>query len=156
MKNCCFTGHRRLKVTNALKIKLTAVLQSLIIQGITDFYAGGALGWDMLCEEIVLELRIKYPQIRLHLVLPCFPEEQTAEWNKEQKAAYYRILTSADSVEYTSVQYTPKCMKRRNVHLVELVDCCVCYYHAIISDSGTRQTVRMAREKGIRIINFYK
>lgn len=40
--------------TADLEDRLRNVLINLINEGVTDFYAGGAYGWDMLCEEMVL------------------------------------------------------------------------------------------------------
>ncbi|MCH5193820.1 MAG: DUF1273 family protein [Oscillospiraceae bacterium] len=153
VKSVCFTGHRNVKVTDELVFLLNKTLTELIKNGAVDFYAGGAIGWDMLCEQTVLDLRNKFPQIRLHLVLPCSSEEQTADWSNAQKAEYQKILTAADMVEYTSEHYYDGCMKVRNVRLVELADCCVCYYDNR-RRSGTGQTVRIAVKKGIQIFNL--
>jgi len=152
MKKCCFTGHRKLKITQDLKDKLNNTLENLINQGVTDFYAGGALGWDMLCEQTVIELRRKYSHIRLHLILPCSEEEQTKNWNQSDKKQYDEILEKADNIEYVSGNYFRGCMKERNARLVELSDCCICYYNIKKSASGTGQTIRMAQKKGIYII----
>lgn len=70
----------------------------------------------------------------------------------EQLADYDRILLMADSTEYISEKYYYGCMKARNARLVELADCCVCYYDNKKSASGTGQTVRMAERKNICII----
>ena len=153
MKSVCFTGHRNVRITNELLALLNKTLTDLIENGAADFYAGGALGWDMLCEQIVLDLRKKYPHIKLHLVLPCSEVEQTARWNDMQKEEYRKILNAANDIEYTSDHYYDGCMKVRNARLVELADCCVCYYDNR-SRSGTGQTVRMAMDKGIKIINL--
>ncbi len=75
----CFTGHRKIVITPELKNKLTNFLKNLIVQGTVDFYTGGAIGWDTIAAQTVLRLREVYPQIKLHLVLPCSNEEQTAK-----------------------------------------------------------------------------
>ncbi|MBO5226587.1 MAG: DUF1273 family protein [Ruminococcus sp.] len=153
-RNCCFTGHRNIRLSPELKQKLNITLKTLIRNGITDFYAGGALGWDSFCEIAVLRLRSQHPQIRLHLILPCSEDEQTAKWNNKQKSAFHAILTAADSVEYISQNYYTGCMKERNARLIALSDFCVCYYDHKNSASGTGQTVRMALSKGIKIYNL--
>lgn len=122
--------------------------------GFVDFYAGGALGWDTYCAQTVLDLREEYPCIALHLVLPCSRAEQTARWTEAQKAAYDCIYREADSCEFVSVDYTKDCMRLRNKRLVELADCCVCFCGEPEGRSGTAQTVRMARQKGIPVINL--
>lgn len=156
MHSCCFTGHRRIQITENLTHILSNELCRLIeVYGITEFYSGGAIGWDTLCAQTVINLRFKYQQIRLHLVLPCCEEHQTASWNGKQKAEYRKILSAADSVEFMSENYYNGCMKKRNARLVELADFCVCYYNEKNSASGTGQTVRMALKKHIPVINVY-
>lgn len=127
----CFTGHRIIASAQipALQTELRGLLITAIATGFLDFYAGGALGWDTLCAEQVLELRNTYPGIALHLVLPCAPETQTARWRSaRQVAAYDRILNAADSWECVGQDYTATCMRERNQRLVMLADCCICYY----------------------------
>ena len=80
--------------------------------------------------------------------------EQTARWTEAQKAAYDCIYREADSCEFVSVDYTKDCMRLRNKRLVELADCCVCFCGEPEGRSGTAQTVRMARQKGIPVINL--
>lgn len=155
MKNICFTGHRYIRITSELEARLENILCELIEKhGATDFYAGGALGWDTLCAQTVLRLKQKHP-IRLHLVLPCCETEQTEKWKSEQKAEFKGILSSADSVEYVSENYFDGCMRIRNQRLVEYADGCVCYYNEKKRASGTGQTVCMAQQKNIGIINLY-
>lgn len=127
MSSCCFTGHRIIKNSEELQKKLLTVLETLIENGAEDFYAGGAIGFDTLAAEAVLRLRKKYPNIRLHLVLPCSRDEQTKYWTAAQKEEYDRILSLADTVEYTADVYSDSCMKKRNARLTKLADCFVCY-----------------------------
>lgn len=158
INSACFTGHRVISGDKALLAnKLYSVIEQYIIEyGLTDFYSGGAVGWDELAARTILKLHEVYPQIRLHLILPCSKEEQTAAWTKEQKAAFFRILVLADTVEYTSEHYYDGCMKVRNARLVELADCCFSFWNSRRVRSGTAQTVRMAQKKKIMIVNFYQ
>lgn len=155
MHSVFFTGHRTIENSKKIIEKLMATLKKLILNGATDFYAGGALGWDMICEEAVLILRENYfPHIKLHLILPCPPEEQTAHWSTFDKEVYRKILEAADSVEILSEHYTKDCMKNRNARLAELGDICVCYFDENRRRSGTAQTVRMAERLGREILNM--
>ena len=72
-KTCCFTGHREIldKDYKILKENLKYVIIQLIKKGIIYFGVGGARGFDMLVEKIILDLKKQYPQIKLILVLPC-------------------------------------------------------------------------------------
>ena len=153
MKACCFTGHRIIKITPELIRRLRNTIICVIEYGVTDFYDGGAIGFDMLCAETVIALKAEYSDIKLHLLLPCPPEEQVKGWNKAQIARYNEILQAADSVTILSEHYTVDCMKQRNERLVELADCCICY--CANPRSGTGQTVRIAAQKGINVINLF-
>ncbi len=149
-----FTGHRD-AYSPELQRKLRETLERLIAEGADLFCAGGAVGFDTLAAETVLELQGEYPQINLRLVLPCPPEAQTARFPVKARERYYDILRASDSVETVSPRYTDGCMKLRNRRLTELADICVCCYDTSRFSSGTGQTVRMAERKGIRIINLY-
>ena len=158
-RSVCFTGHRTIaEDKEKLSARLYALLERLVTkQKITDFYTGGAVGWDALAALTVLKLRESYPEVKLHLVLPCPFEEQSAKWNEAQKAEYQHILGLADSVEQVSDWYYNGCMKARNARLVELAsDYCICYWNPKDFRSGTGQTVRMAQKKGIEIINLFE
>lgn len=155
MKSCCFTGHRTVDININLLNTLTTHIENYVQNGITDFYSGGAIGWDTICSKVVLQLREKYPYIKLHLILPCNPKQQTIYWNEPQKLEFDRILQLADTIEYTSWNYTRQCMKIRNARLVQLADICLCYCDNRYA-TGTAQTVRMAIKKSIPIINLYK
>lgn len=155
MRNICFTGHRTVYNIEKVQHNLSDVIESLIQDGAVNFYAGGATGFDTLAADTVILLRKKCPQIRLHLILPCCETEQTLRWSDTQKVKYRTILSAADNVEYISKHYYDGCMKKRNARLIELADCCVCYYNDKNSASGTGQTVRMALKKRISIINLF-
>lgn len=157
-KSACFTGHRNFTGnTTNLEARLYDILERAITKkSVADFYTGGAVGWDELAARTILKLREVYPQIELHLILPCSNEEQAAKWTTEQKTEFYRILNLADSVEYTSEHYYNGCMKVRNARLVELADFCFCFWDTNRQRSGTAQTVRMAQRKKIMIVNFFK
>lgn len=157
-KSVCFTGHRSIKSNlDGLSALLYDFVERIITElEVTDFYTGGSIGWDALAAQTVLRLREKYPQIKLHLILPCSNEEQTAGWSEEQRREFYRILALADDVEYTSEHFYNGCMKARNARLVELASvCCISYWNVNDFRSGTGQTVRMAQKKGLRVVNLY-
>lgn len=156
MKKVFFTGHRTTLFYAEDEICLSRLLNRLIDEGTVDFYAGGARGWDTtFAKFVLLKRKERFPFIKLHLVLPCPPREQTANWDSEDKKEYKRILKAADSVEIVSPHYNKDCMKKRNERLAELGDVCVCYYNEKRARSGTGQTVRMAEKMGKEIINIY-
>ena len=158
-KSACFTGHRTIKTDmNSFSALLLSVIEQMITdRKITDYYAGGAYGFDAMASLSVLRLKEKYPEVRLHLILPCPNEEQTDGWSDERKAEFENIIGLADNVEYVSEHKTVTCMKERNARLVELAsECCIAYWNANNKRSGTGQTVRMAQKKGLEVINIFE
>ncbi len=150
-KVACFSGHRMLPQNcEQIIADLEAAIVSLIKRGVVFFGAGGALGFDMLAEEAVLRLKERYPQIRLVLVLPCPPEQQTLKWNSEQKRRYYDILEKADKVRVLSDRYTSTCMLDRNRHMVDCSGYLICYLRE--SRGGTYYTVNYAEGVGVEVI----
>lgn len=150
-----FTGHRE-ACSGELRERLRDKVEELINAGADTFCAGGAAGFDTLAAETVLDLQGDYPWISLRLILPCPPGIQTSRFPPDAKEQYYRILKNADSVETMSPRYTEDCMRLRNKRLVQLADMIVCYYNETQRYvSGTGQTVRMAKKKGIDVINLF-
>lgn len=157
-KSACFTGHRTIKTDmNSFSALLFSVIEQMITdRNITDYYAGGAYGFDAIAALSVLRLKEKYPEVRLHLKLPCPFDEQSAKWNEAQKTEYLHIFGLVDSVVQVSDCYYNGCMKARNARLVELAsDYCICYWNPKHYRSGTGQTVRMAQKKDIEVINLF-
>lgn len=158
-RSACFTVHRTIKADISIfSALLSSVIERLITdKGVTDFYAGGAYGFDAVSAFSVLHLKENYSEVKLHLILPCSKEEQSRKWTAEQKAELEKLLGLADSVEYVSDRYYNGCMKARNARLVELAsDYCICYWNPSNFRSGTGQTVRMAQKKGIEVINLFE
>ncbi len=151
-KTCCFTGHRDIPEHEREKVKklLLFTIEKLIERGVIFFGSGGALGFDTLAAQAVLELKQKYPQIKLIMVYPC--KDQTAFWSEKDIAEYNRIKAASDKVVYTSEKYDKSCMFKRNRHLVNHSGYCVCYLTR--QTGGTAYTVRYAKENGLAIINL--
>ncbi|MBQ3842696.1 MAG: DUF1273 family protein [Ruminiclostridium sp.] len=149
-----FTGHRN--ADPAVRTALYNTIKRLAEAGADTFCAGGAAGFDTLAAQEVIRVKSEMPGIKLRLVLPCPPGEQTKKFSREMKEAYVLVLRGADEQECVSPHYTPGCMKARNQRLIDLADICICYYDSENnSASGTGQTVRMAKKKGIQIINLF-
>ena len=102
MFSCCFTGHRQIASDDFLVLqkRLQKAIKYFIKQDVTDFYAGGALGFDTLAAQAVLKARRFHPQVRLILALPC--HDQDARWKEADRRLYASILQKADQVVYLS------------------------------------------------------
>ena len=97
-QTCCFTGHRHLPAGEEESIwrRVQEHLIPLLEQGGRYFGVGGALGFDTLVAEKLLELRGQYPQIRVILVLPF--RDYQSRWTAAQQARAARIESRGDKV----------------------------------------------------------
>ena len=148
----CFTGHRKIppEQSTSLARRLKTTLVHLINNGYIYFGAGGALGFDTLAAQTVLELKAEYPDVKLILVLPCL--SQTRGWSVRDIEIYEEIKSKADKVVYTSQEYTRGCMHKRNRHLVDNSSLCICYLTE--NTGGTAYTVDYARKNQLTVINL--
>lgn len=155
LHTCCLTGHRQLPADPdqlyALYQNLRRTIVMLVGEQVEQFYVGGALGFDTLAAMTVLEMKAKFPQIRLSVAVPH--PEQSKRWSHASRRLYEQICDHADQVEVISPSYTADCMKKRNYHMVQ--HSCVCAYYLVNPvRSGTAQTVHYARLQGCRMIDL--
>ena len=147
----CFTGHRIIPARDETRLKQTLydVVESFVLSGIKYFVCGGALGFDMMAGFTVLELKKKYREIQLVMVLPC--KSQAAKWSDAQKRDYNILLEAAkDKTVYVSEEYTRDCMFRRNRYMVDASSTCIAYCNR--NSGGTAYTVNYAKKNGLKVI----
>ncbi|MBQ8146194.1 MAG: DUF1273 family protein [Clostridia bacterium] len=147
---CCFTGHRFVGKDLSIDL-LRRGIEYLIDNGVDVFIAGGALGFDTICAGEVLLMKEKYPHIKLHIYAPC--NNQDANWSKKDCDIYKEILKRADLVDMPDFSYYDGCMKKRNYKMVDSSAYCIAYLNNTVR-SGTAQTVRYAKSKGLNVYNL--
>lgn len=154
----CFTGHRNqklpwkfneqdircLEVTKKTKIEI----EKAILAGYKNFITGLALGFDMICAELVIEQKKKNPKIKLICALPC--KSQSKFWNKKQKARYSNILKNSDIIRYITNEYTETCMLERNNYMLNNSSLVIALFNG--KPGGTSYTLKKAKEKGLKIV----
>ena len=154
-----FTGHRPSKLPwrydeadprcIALKEVLTEQIRLLADRGVTTFLSGLALGSDLWCSQIVLDLRKENPALQLHCILPC--EGQKNKWPASEQERYRSILKQADDVVFVEREYTQNCMLERNRYMVDNSSILLAVYNGV-RRSGTGATVSYAKKCDREII----
>ena len=151
-KNCAITGHRSLP-QDFSREHLMEVLRSLILQGVTDFYNGLAIGFDLITAEVLVELRAEYPHIKIHGCIPFYGQE--IAFPKEDKLRYVQLVKECDDTVVLSDEYHKGCYFKRNDYMVERADVLLAYCHS--QKGGAAYTVRsFARKKGGVNILFFE
>lgn len=151
-KSACFTGHRDIDPRNiqSIKEKLREIIINCVNDGFTDFYNGGARGFDLLAAEAVLELKKTYPSLRLHIIVPC--SNQTRGWREEDVIRYESVTTHADEVKCLSPVYFDGCMQVRNRYMVDNSELLIAYLER--EAGGSAGTVKYAEKIGAAVINI--
>ena len=152
-QSCFFTGHRIIASNQlpAVRKILSEKIEQLIVEkGVTDFVAGGALGFDTLAAECVLEMKKKY-DICLHLYLPCF--DQMKKWTDKQRFKGRMIMSQADEIVYTTEStYIDGCMQERNRQMAYSSHYCIAFMKN--TRSGTGMSVALAKKLGGEVTNI--
>lgn len=155
---CSFTGHRPSKLPfpweksgrayRRFRGLIREEIAALAEKGVRYFQTGMARGIDLMCGEIVLELRERY-RIGLICVIPCL--NQTAGWSKEDADTYGRLLRAASGVvQVTGQNYTKGCMLQRNRYLVDTAQYLISVFSG--QGGGTMFTIRYAMQKKRTVI----
>lgn len=159
LKTCSFTGHRSQKLPwrfnendkrcLAMKTILKNHIEEAIKNGYDTFLSGMALGFDMICTEIVLSFKQKYKDVKMIGVLPC--KNQDAKWPESQKARYKKLLNQLDYIKCDNDYYVgPQCMIDRNHFMIDNSSLLIALFNGLLG--GTKSTIDHAKSKGKRII----
>ena len=154
---CCFTGHRPQKLPwgfneSDSRCELTKedtiqAIENAIKSGKRHFISGMAIGFDMMCAELVLKLKRKYPDITLECAIPCKGQEKV--WYKDQQVRYHKILKQADKIRCVFDHYEDGCMQERNKYMVESSSLVIALFNG--KHGGTKLTVDYAKKQGKQV-----
>lgn len=156
---CCFTGHRPqslpwkfneqdercLKMKEQLKNEIVEAVES----GYTTFISGMALGFDIICAEIVLELKNTYPHIKIIGAIPCKTQDKL--WKEKDKQRYRSLLTQLDSIRCIYDDYIgPECMLERNRFMINNSSLVIALFNG--ANGGTKKTLDYAKACGVKTV----
>lgn len=146
---CSFAGHGNLNYSDEIKIKIFNKCDELIsMHKVKEFWVGNYGGFDKISAIIVRELKKKYPDIKLILVIPYV----TAEIN-QYKEIYYKEYDEIIISEYP--ENTPQRLRilKCNQYMIDKSSFLIAYVSR--SCGGAAKTLEYAkRKKNIEIFNF--
>ena len=160
--SCCFTGYRPQKFSFALgennaqnaefERQLYTAVSELAESGVTVFYCGMAIGFDIIAAEAVLDIMALRPELCLRLVA-CVPFiEQSKTFSPSWKKRYDAVLQKADKTVLISDKYFKGCYQRRNEYMVKSCDVVLTCFDG--KSGGTKNTIDYARKLGRKVINI--
>lgn len=158
-QTCCFSGYRPYKFRfefekgNPEYAQMESNIVNAILQsyneGYRNFLCGGAMGFDLLCGEIALTVKEKFPDMRLICILPF--EKQAKNFPKKWSDRYHAVLGKCDIIDYISPEYVAGCYYARNEKMVDLSSRIICFFDG--RGGGTARTIAYAQLNKLEIIN---
>lgn len=134
-KIVAFAGHRFDWQCIGVEEKLLQTIEELINKGYTIFYDGACGAFDRKCLHAVLELKHKYPHIKVIQILKYYHHE------KEK----YELSPCYDGSIYPDLEecHYKQIITKRNEWIVENCDVLVCHIEETYK-SGAFNTVKYA------------
>lgn len=115
MKNYTYTFKfevdEHTKTNKNLKQILTQKISTAISNGYTNFITGLNLGFDMLCAEIIIEIRKTNKDIKLIAALAYEKQFNLLDYN--HKIQFFNILEDCDEIRCLYLNYNKVCYKER-------------------------------------------
>ena len=140
-KICCFAGHSKISHTDDIYGNLIKLIEKLITEeNVSEFWVGNYGSFDRLSAKAVRNLKEKFPDVQLNLVIPYL----TSDINEYKELYYekYNHILMADIPERT-----PKKLQilKCNEYMVNSSDFIICYVQH--SWGGAATTLEYARKK---------
>lgn len=140
-----FTGHRKIS-SDLSETALKALIVEKLDGGANEFYCGMAYGFDLLCCQILAELKENYT----FKIVACIPfQEQAKSFSKKDKILYDKMLAVCDEKVILSKEYHAGCYQARDRFIVDNAEEIIAYLNK--AKTGTAYTVNYAIEKGKKI-----
>ena len=142
LKTCAFTGHREF-LENFSKEKLEKEIENLVEKGVSTFYCGMAIGFDLLAGETVVKLKEKYPFLKLVACIPFYNQEE--RFSKADKKRYCELLKYCEEKVLISNSYYRGCLQNRNKYMADRADVLLAYCQK--EKGGAAFTVKYFQKK---------
>ena len=160
----CFSGHRPERLpgngdpnTPEMQPLLAALRRELIAvieRGKNVMMHGCMAGWDIICAEQVLLLKVRFPHVRLISVAPYRAEFFSREncWTPDWVSRARDVFAQHDTGIKIAGHYRPGIYYERNRVLVDHASELISYWDGC--RGGTEYTVNYARRRGLTICNL--
>ena len=134
MKSCFMFGHGDAPESIMPRI-LAAIKAQYRDNGVTAFYVGNRGGFDRMATAAVKQVKQRFPEISLNLVLAYHPGERAVDLREGFDGSYYPPLENVPK-RYAIV--------RANQHMIDTVDSVICYVNHV---GNTRKLLEYAMRK---------
>ena len=106
------------------------------------------MGIDLICAELVLELKAQYPGITLEAAIPFRGQDNL--WPQKYRDRYHSVLERCDSQHVVSKVYGDDVYDRRNRYMVDKCGVLLAVWDG--KPGGTANTVKYGQKRRKQII----
>ncbi len=150
-KTIAFTGHRILEDDeNIIENAVTNAVMRYIENGFDTFLCGMAIGFDLLCGKILLNIKKNNPNVKL---VCCIPYENSEKYfSKKDKELFKDIIAASDDSIILSKSYYNGCFHIRDKFMVDNASVIISYKTR--DNSGTGYTTAYGVLTGRKILSI--
>lgn len=148
---CCFIGHRKIEYSLELELKLTELIENLIVEfNVGIFLFGSRSEFNDLCYRVVTKLKEKYPYIkRIYVRAEYNYDDNTMDYLlKDYEQTYFpKQIVKAGKYSYVE----------RNLIMINQSEYCVFYYdkyYRVSNKSGTNIAFNYATKLNKKVFNI--
>jgi uncharacterized phage-like protein YoqJ len=129
--------------------KLTAFVE----EGLEWVIISGQLGVELWAAEVVFEIQVEYPNLKLAIFTPFLEQEES--WKEDNREYYEFILSQADHIDsITKRKYeSPEQFKLKNQFFIEKSDALLAVYDE--EKPGSPKYIVEAAKKKREIENYH-
>jgi len=152
MSACCFFGHRKINMSDELKIQTHDAIKQIITNNCVDtFFFGSRSQFDALCYEIVSELKKEFAFLNRIYVRAEFPHISD-DYEKYLLQYYEKTYFPARIEKAGKAIYI-----ERNFEMIDNSSFCITYFDSVhnLKKSGTEIAYNYAVKKRKEIINLF-
>lgn len=143
-KRVCFAGHRYSWYNVGIEDRLREVIENLILNGYTTFFNGDKGYFDKLAAQTVLELKNKFPHIKLVKILSNYNHKKADSVNSLWDETIYPDIEDF---------YPKQRITKRNQWMIENCDVLVCHIVEKYK-SGAYNSYKYAKKLNKQIIEI--
>ena len=163
-RTACFSGYRPHKFDFPLSgneydrftARVYDAIVKIIDEGYVTFIVGMSAGFDIIAAELVILAKCVYTENEINLIcaLPYENFKNTEHFDNHWRVRYNSVVEQGNKIiNVTNEPYWTKgCYGKRNRFMVDNSSLLICYF--IGQGGGTENTVKYAKDSGIRIENI--
>lgn len=123
-------------------------------ENVTRFISSVSMGIEMICAEIVLELKREYPYLELEAAVTH--KEQSLLWPDKYRERYDAILEQCVYINLSSDEYMEGLIEKRNKYMINKCDLILAIWNEKSGVIGDFMSYALKRKKQIIIIDPYE